>query len=474
MLDSVLCALHLTSTFGFRKRCVTRGFFQIHNDSSCSSLCFDHNALHVIIHTRFTIPSMYIMKKKKKEKKILSRLLCDKRRSYLYLIFDNETLASHRTAHSHTPCVLHPEFRSTMADPDWHSDFPLDDGFYDFPAHASDPLPPAAQTPTPATPVPLAPDSPDYGPPPSSPGSDGSRASQVSLSSYAQAFQDALGQDLAYPGSPTRRAPPKDDPRTRELSSLYDLDLLVSRPTQYAAENIGVLRSKWQAKFQQDSNGGWYYVEYVPAWTDPDWDERFTYIQGAQTASDPVTAQYAKPGLLQTQRPALRPSDARYNPTDAAKRFGFYPWQRKVAGNDDPDGHSGVTPWAAAFPNIPLRHPQITARRMGLQATVNINDLNAERLRWEAECALQNIEPTDEGFRKALISVAHDGTDPENASMADSLLQLLNMVIQSDERDEYQRMLYGGSTTNEVRAPGREHLGSQVVDKITKTFFAAC
>lgn len=232
--------------------------------------------------------------------------------------------------------------------------------------------------------------------------------------------------------------------------------MLVGRPAQYPPEDIGVLRTKWQAKFQQDSNGVWKYVEYVPAWTDPDWDERFTYIKGAKTDGDPVMAQYAKPGLLQTQHPALRASDARYNPSDAAKRFGFYPWRRKVAESGDPDGHSGVSPWAATFPEIPLRCPQVTARRMGVQTTINMDDLNAERLRWREDCALRNTEPTDEGFRKALVDVANDILDPESASMADSLLQLLNLVLHSDERDEYQRLLFAGSSTNEVRAPGRD------------------
>lgn len=261
------------------------------------------------------------------------------------------------------------------------------------------------------------------------------------------------------PKPPQARAPPLD-PRARRWDPYYDLDLLAGRPQRYPSQDLGVLRTRWQVKFQRDGNGAWNYVEYVPAWSDPDWDERFTYIKGAEAPEDGVTGQYVKPGLLQAQRPALRPADARRNPTQAARRWGFYPWQRRRAagrggdGDDEPDGRSGVTPWAFVFPDIPLKIPQVTARRQGVQSSVNMADLMAERQRWEEECQRANQDPTDDRFRQALEEVSNDTSDRANADMAMALLQLLDYEIRREDQEEYQRLLYIGSTSDEVRILG--------------------
>lgn len=55
------------------------------------------------------------------------------------------------------------------------------------------------------------------------------------------------------------------DPRDRRWTSLYDLNLLAGMQEQYAVREMGVLRKKWEAKFQQDGEGDWFYVEYIPA-----------------------------------------------------------------------------------------------------------------------------------------------------------------------------------------------------------------
>lgn len=284
-----------------------------------------------------------------------------------------------------------------------------------------------------------------------------------------RAFRAGMMEELADPGPAAPEPPPaaqkqEDDPRARRWDPYYDLDLLAGRPRRYPSpqQDMGVLRTRWQVKFQRDGNGDWNYVEYVPAWTDPDWDERFfTYIPGAERPDDDdgdgvATRQYAKPGLLQGQRPALRPDDARRRPTEAARRWGFYPWRRGGQGEGgegegSPDGRSGVTPWAFLFPDIPLRIPQVTARRQGVQDHVNMADLMAEQRRWEEDCRRTNQEPTDVRFQQVLEQVANDHSDPANADMARALLQLLDCEMRREDKEEYQRLLYSGSTSDEVR-----------------------
>lgn len=55
------------------------------------------------------------------------------------------------------------------------------------------------------------------------------------------------------------------NPSDRRWTSLYDVNLLAGRPDKYAKREMGVLRKKWRNKFQQNGNGVWNYVEYVPA-----------------------------------------------------------------------------------------------------------------------------------------------------------------------------------------------------------------
>lgn len=61
---------------------------------------------------------------------------------------------------------------------------------------------------------------------------------------------------------PRRRS--RKDPLDRRWDSLYDLNLLAGRPATYAPREMGVLRTRWQLKFQRAGNGNWDYVEYVP------------------------------------------------------------------------------------------------------------------------------------------------------------------------------------------------------------------
>lgn len=304
------------------------------------------------------------------------------------------------------------------------ADWPLADDFYLFLPHPLEPVaaPPGSRSPSPpaATPVSRSP-----GPP----------ATPSNLSALPAELQ-------GLPGNRPSRDNVRLDPRSRKFTTFYDLGMLVDLPDTYPTQNIGVLRTKWRQAFQQTGNGAWDYVEYVPPWTDPDWDARFVYIKGA-SSNDEVTAQYAMPGLLQTQRPALLPGDAQYNPTDAAKRWGFYPWQVKGQGNDIPDGHSGTSPILAEFPTVQLtRQPR----------AVTAQDLQRERQNFEENA---DEQARDRGFRQAVLERLQQVVDaPENAAQIEyirAILFLQDMSGPRERRDDYQRSLFHGFTSNEVR-----------------------
>lgn len=318
--------------------------------------------------------------------------------------------------------------------------------------------------------------------------------------------------DYSPPPSPRADV---DDPRRRTLDSLYPLDWLVedegpssssSSPAsppaaaqgqQQAAPpsgrsssssrvlpTIGKLRTRWQEAFQQNRAGEWDYVEYVPAWSDPDWDARYVYTGITTTTKDKdegngadeddddedddedddddgdemVRRKYAKPGLLQTQRPALRPEDAARRPTDAAKRWGVYPYQQweNTAGWVNGGGWSGVTPRAAGFSHqpaeVPLAYPRPAAAARGgaVQRSVSVDDLVRERQAYGEGCRGRGEEPSEEGFRVALQRMSVDAADVLRADLAGSLLVMLEAVERVEEREEYQRLIFGGNTSNDV------------------------
>ncbi|KAJ4406956.1 hypothetical protein N0V82_010023 [Gnomoniopsis sp. IMI 355080] len=259
------------------------------------------------------------------------------------------------------------------------------------------------------------------------------------------------------------------DPRRRKFDSLYPLDWLVADTTNggasgYPLAPIGRLRRQWQQAFQQNVNGDWNYVEYVPAWSDPDWTSRYTYIrQAADENIDEIARQYAKPGMLQTQRPAMRPNDASLNPTEAAKRWGVYPWPTwdGLDGHVSLKGWSGVTPRMPGFPTVQLDQPRFSPDAGGLVAAVTMDDLASERQRLEGWRKSQGLQTTDEDFRQSLADISIDPkAGPIKTEKAASLLALLEAVQRIEEREEYQRLLFGGNTTNELVEQGAWTLGA--------------
>lgn len=268
---------------------------------------------------------------------------------------------------------------------------------------------------------------------------------------------DQIEFDDSHSPKPPRRASPYD-PQRREFNSLYPLKWLVAdAPVANASLTapIGRLRTQLPQAFLQNGKGEWKYAEYCPAWSDPDWGSRFTWTSDAtNTGNDQMTESYTRPGFLQTQRPALRPDDAALNPTEAAKRWGIYPWrvwdglQNQLTLN----GWSGVTPRMADFPVVQLEQPRFSPDAGGLVDVVTMQDLANERQRHEMYRRQQlGLETTEEDFERALRDVSTDPTaGPIKTEKAASLLALLEVWQRKEERDEYQKLLFGGNTSNEV------------------------
>lgn len=310
------------------------------------------------------------------------------------------------------------------------SDWPLPDNFYTFAPNSCAPATPSGRV-TPSV-------SRSKCTPPEHPERSGSDAESTdSLSSL----------DAQLLGLPSSQTPKSDDFVARAFRTYYDLNLLAGRPSMYPQEDMFMLRLKRQQAFQQADNGDWDDVFYVPPWTDPDWDSRFTFIKDAKPLDD-ITAQYAQPGLLQLQRPALLPKDAQYNPTDAAKRWGFYPWQPLKDGNNDPTGKSGLTPTVVHFPSLPLRRAIMASDGQPV-TTVSNEDMERARREYEQRCATNRVQSSDVGFRRELEEVAGDEASGYRY-YARALLALLDSTLEKEQAEAYQRFLFYGHTTQEV------------------------
>ncbi|CAN8101090.1 unnamed protein product [Discula destructiva] len=249
--------------------------------------------------------------------------------------------------------------------------------------------------------------------------------------------------------------PGRIDPRDSRWTSLYDLNLLAGRPSTYAARDRRALRKRWRQKFQRADNGAWKHVEFVPPWTDPDWDNNFVHTEGAQVGNrDTVTAQYVKRGTFQTHRPALLPEDAIFKPTQSAKRWGLYPFRQAGQQDDFPTGMSGVTPLDPDFPSV---------RYVSATGQIQVADLQSERRDWEVKMAQAGLPATDQAFAddlRAIVRKQPDGTPQQGASLAEALLHVHTLISTRDEREDYQRILFAGNTTEELMAKGAWNEGN--------------
>jgi hypothetical protein len=204
-----------------------------------------------------------------------------------------------------------------------------------------------------------------------------------------------------------------------------------------------------------------HHVEFVPPWTDPQWNARYVFTgqkprkEGddpdvPNPNDDPEYRMYAKQGLMQTQRPALREEDAIRNPTDAAKRYGIDP------NNVDNVfyGNSAATPTQANF-NIQLQNPRQTPSNQGVRAVVDRADYDAVYDQYRNAVAAQGGYATEDDFRRVLETVAPGTIVPDlgascDAQIASALLQYMEKKNKFELQEEYQRLLFGGNTASEV------------------------
>lgn len=245
----------------------------------------------------------------------------------------------------------------------------------------------------------------------------------------------------------------------RELTTLFpfewlDIDGIWKREKPQDVQlPMGQLRKEMIQNIAASGAGGqWQYVEFAPPWTDPDWSSRFIYTgeDGEDPVNDPLYKMYAKRGYLQTQRPALRDEDARRDLTAAAKRYGVDPTMM----DDATYGKSGVTPTQGNF-NVQLGDPRVTPSNQGLKNVVDKDDFDAVYGLYRAAVAARGGLATEDDFKRVLGAVAAGTPYPDlgpacDAQIATALLQYMAGLDRLILREEFQQLIFAGSTSNEV------------------------
>lgn len=86
----------------------------------------------------------------------------------------------------------------------------------------------------------------------------------------------------------------------------------------------------------------------------------------------------------------------------------------------------------------------------GQAAALGLAVLQAERKDWAAQQALVGKETTDQAFEDALRAIMNRNPRQALARKAKALLSLQSCISGKEDREEYQRILFGGNTTDEV------------------------
>ncbi|KAG8160703.1 hypothetical protein KVR01_008967 [Diaporthe batatas] len=276
-------------------------------------------------------------------------------------------------------------------------------------------------------------------------------------------------QEAAFPNLPPDSAEPgEDDWQTLRQFRLHfpyeflDRDGRWNTPAEVAQQPLaGQLRQETIQKLALTGH----HVEFVPAWTDPGWEARFVHTgreprqaedppEEQNPNDDPLYRMYARPGLFQTLRPALLEQDAVRNPTDAAKRYGIDPNNVYRAGY----GKSAATPMQVDF-NIPLTNPRVTPSNQGVKPVVDQADYDAVYRQYQNALSARGGYASEDDFRAALQSIAPGTLHPDlgascDGQVANALLQYMDQKTDFDLREDYQRMLFGGISTNELVEEG--------------------
>lgn len=277
---------------------------------------------------------------------------------------------------------------------------------------------------------------------------------------------DSEAEDQAFPDLPPDYMNPNDEDTQihRSFTSEFPYQFLDrngrwNTPAEVVQQPLaGQLRQETIQKLALTGER----VEFVPPWTDPGWDARFVHTGRRPREAgdppdefnpndDPMYRMYARPGIFQTLRPALREEDAVRNPTDAAKRFGVDP------NNVDRPGYgkSATTPMQVDF-NVPLQNPRVTPSNQGVKPMVDQADYDAVYRQYQNALSARGGYATEDDFRTVLQSIAPGTINQDlgascDAQVANALLQYMDQKDQIGLREDYQRLLFGGNSTNEVR-----------------------
>ncbi|KAH8681700.1 hypothetical protein BX600DRAFT_491873 [Xylariales sp. PMI_506] len=199
------------------------------------------------------------------------------------------------------------------------------------------------------------------------------------------------------------------------------------------------------------SRGSWNHVLYIPAWTDP------RCSADRETKRDPrgvYPVKNPRRDALQTLRPALLPVDARFHPTEYAKRFGLHP--------DRNDGRSCLSPAASTTRDL-LGYLQAqldclgNELKDGLVARTAARRINGE-LNWEGRgisAAVFEQWKSEEGIpttEEVLIAAAEASEPFEwNDRFPPRIAELYQPLIQDVVDDQnWQRLFFRDLTTDEL------------------------
>jgi len=192
---------------------------------------------------------------------------------------------------------------------------------------------------------------------------------------------------------------------------------------------VSLKKTKPPPKKKKDpSTGKWRYFEYIPEWTDPDFDDKWEFFPGEEKMRPKVG------DVFHNLRPALLLRDTLFNPTEYAKRYGINP--------DASQGRSRTSPTFSQ------------TRRVGLGALHQTYTGEKDYITGEdlAKAEIDFITKFPEGMEHG--KTLRDFLAGPDGQQADPVLAAYGTLYDMNEDDkDYQRWLFTNFTTDEVRFP---------------------
>ncbi|KXH60404.1 hypothetical protein CSAL01_09601 [Colletotrichum salicis] len=170
---------------------------------------------------------------------------------------------------------------------------------------------------------------------------------------------------------------------------------------------------------KQKHKGQWAYVEYIPAWTDPLWQDKDSRVQDKDNPSHILRRR----DWIKSVRPAQLPQDRPQNPSAFALRYGVYP--------DRLDGRSRLTPTRGAFRSF--KYDGVVVPNMNADVVI------AQAENYAATVGLAGVD--------GLLEVYSDLRGGGGNERERVLVRALE-GMRDDE--DWQMMMFQGMTTHEV------------------------